>query len=495
MFINRFINWRYFILFILIFSIVSIFFTNQIVLRDFPNSGDEYSYLISAELFSVGKLSVPSPKHREFFDFYHVINDGKFYSKYSPGWPFFLMFGKIIRFPMIINLIFGVLTLIVVYLIGKELFSEKIARLALLLMAISPFFIFNSASYFSHSSTLFFLSLFAYIYFKNLKSDKNVNWFSMGIIMGISFNIRQLEAIVIGACFLVHYIFVAIKSKTSIKPIKKCLLFLAGFLILFGIFLLYNYLQTGNPFLMPFTKYNPRDKFLAFNNEYLNSFSWSLKNNLLKRSLYLNIWIPLCFLFMFIALCSKKEYKYLMLAIFLFLLIAYVFYARSGVNQYGPRYLYSSSFAIFLLMGVGFEKLNNKKIFDFVLLIIIILNLGFFVYASSLFHAQINERMEVYDKVKTQNISNAIVFLNCSRNSMCSGTMPAMDLTRNRIYFNNPVLYVHDLGKRNIVLMEDFPNRDYYSWNCQEIKFNYIKFLDFWEAENVNCKITEIEKE
>ncbi len=46
-----------------------------------------------------------------------------------------------------------------------------------------------------------------------------------------------------------------------------------------------------------------------------------------------------------------------------------------------------------------------------------------------------------------------------------------------------------------ILLMEAFPDRDYYSWNCKNIKFNNIKFFDFLESENIDCKITRIEEE
>ena len=132
--------------------LVGVFITSQITLRDFPNSGDEYSYLISAKLFSVGKLSVPSPNHKEFYDTFHIINDGKFYGKYSPGWPFFLMFGEFLGFPAIINMIFAILTLVVMYRLARELFSERIARISLLLMATNSYFLFNSSSFFPHAS-------------------------------------------------------------------------------------------------------------------------------------------------------------------------------------------------------------------------------------------------------------------------------------------------------------------------------------------------------
>jgi hypothetical protein len=75
------INYRYFVAFVLLFSFIAIIFANQIVLRDFPNSADEYSYIISAKIFALGKLSVPSPLHKEFYDTFNVVNDGKFYGK------------------------------------------------------------------------------------------------------------------------------------------------------------------------------------------------------------------------------------------------------------------------------------------------------------------------------------------------------------------------------------------------------------------------------
>lgn len=494
MFIKKLLQWKHFVLFMLALSTLTIFFTNQFILRDFPNSGDEYSYLISAELFSNGKLSVPSPIHKEFFEFYHIINDGKFYGKYSPGWPFFLMFGKLIGFPMVINLILGISTLIIIYLTTKYIFSEKIARISILLMAISPYFIFNSSSYFPHTASLFFLSLFAYIYFNNLKSDKPLNWCLMGLVLGISFNIKQLDAAAIGACFFFHYTYVSIKNKESIKTLaKRASLFLIGFIILIGIFFLYNWLQTGNPFLMPFSKYNPKDT-LGFGNGYLLSFKDSFTENVLKRSLHLNIWVPLCFIFITLAIFSKKKYKYLMLSLFLTLFVAYFFYGRTGSNQYGPRYLYASSFALFPLIALGLERLN-KRTFELTSLILIILNISFFIFSSSLLHNQVNEQVELYDQVKEANIQNSIVFLDSGGRFWCSGRMSCKDLVRNDIFFNNSVLYVHNLGKKNKLLMQDFPNRNYYLWHCPNIKFSHIRFLDFWKAKNIDCKITILNTE
>lgn len=491
-FINKIINYKYFVICVLFLSLILIIFTNQVTLRDFPNSGDEYSYLISAELFSVQKLSVPPPEHKEFFDFYHIINNGKFYGKYSPGWPFFLMFGVLIGLPWIMNLVFAVLTLVFVYLTAKEITSKKIAKVSLLLMATSPFFIFISSSYFSHSSNLFFLSVFIFIYFKNLKIDKKLNFFMMGILLGIAFNIRQLESIAIFIPFLIHYLYYKIKKKELKKELNNFFIFSLGFLIFFGVFLAYNYLQTGNPFLMPFNEYNPNDKPFTFDNGYAKSFLWAV-NNLFRRVLILNIWIPFCFLFIFLGFIysKKKDYAPLLLSLILSVILVYFFYARSGGNQYGPRYLYSSLPAIFILIAIGFEKLIKKR--DYILpLMFIVSSLILFLYFSSFFHNQIDERMEVYDKVKEANITNAIVFLNATSSEYASGTMPVQDLTRNGIYFNNSALYVRNLNEKNSLLINDSPKREYYIWNCEKISINYIKILEFQKSSSINCSLTKL---
>ena len=134
-------------------------YTGQSTLRDFPNSGDEYAQYISALIFSEGKLSVPSPVPKDWFTFVHTINDGKFYSKYAPGWPLFLAAGIAAHVPWLMNPIFGSLTLLALYRIARRHYSVRAANLAVLCTLGNPFLIFNSASYFTHPSCLFFLCL------------------------------------------------------------------------------------------------------------------------------------------------------------------------------------------------------------------------------------------------------------------------------------------------------------------------------------------------
>lgn len=180
--------------------------------------------------------------------------------------------------------------------------------------------------------------------------------------------------------------------------------------------------------------------------------------------------------------------RHLLLSVFCFVFIAYLFYGGSGGNQYGPRYLYSSAFAVFILMAAGIERLMKMRI-EGVLYAVVIVNIIFLFFFSSIFHSQINERMLLYDTVKNSGISNAVVFL-----SSPSGSMPPLDLTRNGISFNGPVIYVLDMKEKNHLLIEDFPDRDYYSWVCEKARLMYVLPVYFRTSENINCRLTKLNR-
>ena len=44
-----------------------ILYTTHVTFQNFPSSPDEYSYQVSAELFSTGRLHIPSPEGRVKF--------------------------------------------------------------------------------------------------------------------------------------------------------------------------------------------------------------------------------------------------------------------------------------------------------------------------------------------------------------------------------------------------------------------------------------------
>ncbi|MCA9076240.1 MAG: hypothetical protein KDA93_14520 [Planctomycetaceae bacterium] len=132
-----------------------------------PAYHDEYSYLFQAETFLAGRLSFPSFEPMpELFDQMHVLNEGRFASRYFPGaglWmaPFLAMG----------NAWWGHWTAhafasFLVFWIGRHLANNRVGLLAGLLMAVSPGVGLFSNLLLAHHPTLFGLLVFVITFLK-----------------------------------------------------------------------------------------------------------------------------------------------------------------------------------------------------------------------------------------------------------------------------------------------------------------------------------------
>src|SRR5215831_16795129 len=115
---------------LVVICLISSLAMSFVVLHDSILSSDEWSYLVQANIFSQGRLSVPSPPNREFFDHVHVVNNGRYYSKFPPGWPALLAIGVLFGVPRLVNPLLGAGTLLLLYAIGKKLYSPGLGLLA-----------------------------------------------------------------------------------------------------------------------------------------------------------------------------------------------------------------------------------------------------------------------------------------------------------------------------------------------------------------------------
>ena len=436
--------------------------TNQLLFRDFANSGDEYSYQISSWLFAEGKLSVPSPEPRDFFEFNHVVNDGRFYGKYPPGWPALLTPGVLLGVPWIVNLILSAATLAACYAVAKRHFSDEVAAIAMLIALGNPFIVFNSASYFSHTACLLFVTLFlggALDWLRDPSSKRAP--LLMGACAGAAFLIRPYSAVVLmgtaGAVLAAR----SVKAGT-VKSLGPCLVAFAipalGFLALH---FLYNRFLTGSALQLPFTKYDTSDKPSW---PTLAELPHRLKIHGALRLLQLSVWLPLApVLAILYALMPRIRSRFPGALLALFpagLFAAYFLYRGTGTNQYGPRYLFEGVTALLILAACVIQGFPRRR--AVLLSAVVLVNAAAFVGYGHYHVQQIRDRMLPYDLVERQGVRNAIVFLRTG-----SGTMEDEDLTRNGIHFNGPVLYVVDKGPRNEDLRKRYPDRQafYFEYN------------------------------
>lgn len=123
-----------------------------VVLAGFANSGDEYVYLLQARTLLAGRLWWPAPVAPDLFTTSYVaIDGGRLFGTFPPGWPLALALAMAAGVPAwLVNPLIGVVTLALVRALGARLYDRRTGALAAATLAVSPFFLFNAASYFSH---------------------------------------------------------------------------------------------------------------------------------------------------------------------------------------------------------------------------------------------------------------------------------------------------------------------------------------------------------
>ena len=133
------------------------------------------------------------------------------------------MFG--IRF---LSVLFGSLTIILVYLLGKELFNEKTGLIASFIFMISPFQILHMQALMDVPMSFF--ALFSmYLLILSLKENKNIFFILSWISLGIAIMIKQIALVFIPA-FVLFYLYYNFKHYRKFK-FKK--IFLAVLIIIF----------------------------------------------------------------------------------------------------------------------------------------------------------------------------------------------------------------------------------------------------------------------
>jgi len=454
------------------------------VLGHIPHVEDSIAQLFQAKIFMTGKLAAPLPPHKEFFDYINIINDEAWYSQYPPGHSLLLMTGLFLNIPWLVGPVLGTMSLFLFFLIVKKIYPEKsVLYLCCFLLLFSPFFLFMSANYMHHSSTLFFILLFLFCYLLIFSSDSSVPSIISGFALGYALTIRPLTAFAIGIPFTCYLLY-CVHKKKEVQLKKEVYFFIALFSMVI-LLLLYNYCTNDNPFLFGYQKHYNTFGFLGSAQlgppHTLKGGVVNTSNNLIGLNKYLFEWpIPsLTFIFILLALPVKKNrWERLFFTACIAVIVSYFFYWYQDLC-FGPRYYYSllPFLIIFTVRGFlhlpvwleqkGYDKRKTKA--SLCLFISLCILYTFLFSLPALFKKYSNDYWFVTDKihqeVKEQGITNAIVFIDVWHPPHT--TKPNWIPYGSGFQFNSPdlsddVFYAMDLKDKNSTLMESFPNRNYF---------------------------------
>ncbi|HML22907.1 MAG TPA: glycosyltransferase family 39 protein [Aggregatilinea sp.] len=171
-----------------------------------PHLEDEFAYLYQARVFAHGDVYAPvyKPVRAYWQPFLVNLNDHRV-GKYTPGWPLVLAIGVLFEQPWIITAWLAMLTVAVVYRLGRDVFNPETGAVAALLTAASPGALLLSGTLMGHTAALFFVTLFFWAMWRLENGKHPLTWaVTAGVSLGMVVITRPLSAVGIVAPFVVY---------------------------------------------------------------------------------------------------------------------------------------------------------------------------------------------------------------------------------------------------------------------------------------------------
>lgn len=231
-------------------------FISRAVFDRLPHLEDEVAYLFQAEVFAQGDLVIQAPVPALPFWKPFVVDhsSGTRFSKYTPGWSGWLSVGVRLGEPWIINAFFGMLTVALIYRVGREVFNRDVGLVAALLLTFAPIALLLNATLMSHTSALFFATLFIYSYWRLTRSTRR--WLLWGGLAGAALGMlvinRPLSAVGIVVPYVVFSLLrlgrTLVQDRAAFLPTLRPLILLGVLALTISLAIpIYNYAATGDP--------------------------------------------------------------------------------------------------------------------------------------------------------------------------------------------------------------------------------------------------------
>ena len=253
-----------------------------------------------------------------------------------------LMFGKTEEILRFVPAVLGVLTIPLIYFVGKEFLDRNVGIIAATAATFSPFLIFYSQEARAYSMTVFFIAFAMIFYLKALKNNDIKNWALFGFLSALAFWSHYYVFVLIAA--LVIYA-IAIQLMDIRKNIKKVGMVLLSVLV-FSIACLPIILVTIQRFFIR-TAEAPKYGAQGFDIIYSTLLQISGSNEILL----------VLYVFLFIAglvhsyLNNKKQALFLISLLFLTFFISYVLSYKLPMN---PRFLIFLIIPIYIGIGAAY---------------------------------------------------------------------------------------------------------------------------------------------
>lgn len=164
---------------------------------------DEAVYLTQSRWITMSSWTWRiDPDLAPFFIFRKVDHlDGQLFGMYPPGWPALLALFRLVGLEWWSSVILGMVSVALIYFVGKRLGSARAGAVAALLLATSPFYLVTHAGYMAHASTICALLAATLCLLAGIdaRGGRRMALFvGAGLLLGYVVTVRPLTGVVIG---------------------------------------------------------------------------------------------------------------------------------------------------------------------------------------------------------------------------------------------------------------------------------------------------------
>jgi hypothetical protein len=225
------------------------------VLQRTPITDDGDCYRFHARILAGGQLTAPSPPDRRFYDNIFLINDGRWYSQYSPGHPAVLVPGVWMGDPLAVPPVLAALTVLLVAATTRRLYGRLAASAAAALLATSPFLAGVSGTLLAHSSALAALALCLWLGVEATRSDQRhagILALACALAYGVAVLCRAVPAVLVGGPLL---LLLAWRLARCGGLWRRLVPFALGGVAMLGLQLWLNWQMNGHPLVSGYQAY------------------------------------------------------------------------------------------------------------------------------------------------------------------------------------------------------------------------------------------------
>ncbi len=222
-----------------------------------PHIPDEVVYLFHARYFAQGQLFAAPPLVPEAFAPDLLLSEPtRWFCPVPPGWPAILAIGVKLGVPWLVNPLLAAVCVLLLFALVRRIFGLREARWSVLLLSLSPWFLFVSMSVMTHNTSLV-LALFAAWCVAKIRDGGHLGYAAFGgmAIGGVSL-VRPLEgalvALLLGLWCLIQ------RGPSMGRLVLRSAVLTLSTIAVGALVLPYNKFFTGDAFYFPIMAYADR---------------------------------------------------------------------------------------------------------------------------------------------------------------------------------------------------------------------------------------------